>query len=43
MDRDLPTGAGRLAQLYPAVWEAYEGLGEVAAEAGPLDAKPAGS
>ncbi len=39
MKRDLPTGAARLQELYPAVWQANEKLGETVAEAGPLDAK----
>ena len=34
-----PTGAGVLADEFPAVWEAYQGLGKAAAEAGPLDAR----
>ena len=39
MNEKLPSGAGRLADRYPAVWTAYERLGEAAAEAGPLDIK----
>jgi alkylhydroperoxidase/carboxymuconolactone decarboxylase family protein YurZ len=39
MKRDLPSGAGRLADGYPKVWAAFEGLGEAVAEDGPLDAK----
>jgi alkylhydroperoxidase/carboxymuconolactone decarboxylase family protein YurZ len=39
MKRDLPTGARRLADLHPKVWAAYQHLGEVVAEGGPLDAK----
>lgn len=35
----LPAGAGRLATRYPAVWQAYEALGETCAEHGPLDAR----
>lgn len=33
----LPSGAGEVAKAYPAVWEAYAGLGKACAEAGPLD------
>jgi alkylhydroperoxidase/carboxymuconolactone decarboxylase family protein YurZ len=39
MKRDLPSGAGRLADRYPKIWTAYEGLGESVAEGGPLEAK----
>jgi alkylhydroperoxidase/carboxymuconolactone decarboxylase family protein YurZ len=39
MKRDLPSGAGRLADRHPKVWVAYEHLGEAVAEGGPLDAK----
>ena len=39
MKRDLPSGAGRLANRHPKVWAAYEQLGETVAEGGPLDAK----
>src|ERR1017187_7720904 len=39
MKRDLPSGAGRLADRHPKVWTAYENLGEAVAEGGPLDAK----
>jgi alkylhydroperoxidase/carboxymuconolactone decarboxylase family protein YurZ len=34
---NLPSGAGDVAKAYPAVWEAYAGLGKACAEAGPLD------
>jgi len=34
---ELPSGAGRVARAYPAVWQAYAALGEAAATAGPLD------
>ena len=34
-----PTGAGALAEGFPGVWEAYQGLGKATAEAGPLDAR----
>ncbi len=36
---DLPSGAGKVAKAYPAVWRAYEALGKATAEAGPLDAR----
>jgi Uncharacterized homolog of gamma-carboxymuconolactone decarboxylase subunit len=39
MKRDLPSGAGRLADRHPKVWAAYEHLGEAVAEGGPLDVK----
>jgi alkylhydroperoxidase/carboxymuconolactone decarboxylase family protein YurZ len=39
MTRDLPSGAGRLADRHSKVWSAYEQLGEAVAEGGPLDAK----
>jgi alkylhydroperoxidase/carboxymuconolactone decarboxylase family protein YurZ len=35
----LPAAAGKVARSYPAVWSAYEALGEAVAEAGPLDAR----
>jgi len=34
---ELPSGAGKVARAYPAVWEAYAALGKATAEAGPLD------
>jgi alkylhydroperoxidase/carboxymuconolactone decarboxylase family protein YurZ len=34
---DLPVGASRIAKGFTDVWEAYAGLGEACAEAGPLD------
>ncbi|MEX0696005.1 MAG: carboxymuconolactone decarboxylase family protein [Dongiaceae bacterium] len=34
---ELPSGAGKVARAYPAVWRAYAALGKAAAEAGPLD------
>lgn len=34
---ELPSAAGKVAQTYPAVWQAYAALGKAAAEAGPLD------
>jgi alkylhydroperoxidase/carboxymuconolactone decarboxylase family protein YurZ len=37
--QDLPSGAARLAQRYPGVWNAYEGVGEVVSRSGPLDSK----
>jgi alkylhydroperoxidase/carboxymuconolactone decarboxylase family protein YurZ len=39
MKENLPSGAGRLAELYPDVWAAYAGLGAAVADAGPLDPK----
>jgi alkylhydroperoxidase/carboxymuconolactone decarboxylase family protein YurZ len=36
---ELPSGAGDLARKYPAVWQAYSGLGEACADAGPIDGK----
>ena len=33
----LPQALARLADEYPQVWEAYNHLGDAAAEAGPLD------
>jgi alkylhydroperoxidase/carboxymuconolactone decarboxylase family protein YurZ len=36
---ELPSGAARLAERYPAVWKAYAALGEQCAEQGPLDAR----
>ena len=39
MTQELPSGAAKLAKQFPQVWDAYRGLGEACAEAGPLDAK----
>ena len=36
-DFDLPTGAKRVADEFPAVWQAYQALGAASSEAGPLD------
>jgi alkylhydroperoxidase/carboxymuconolactone decarboxylase family protein YurZ len=36
---ELPSGAGDLARKYPAIWQAYSGLGEACADAGPIDGK----
>jgi len=36
---ELPTGAKRLAERHPKVWDAFEKLGNEVAEAGPLDGK----
>jgi alkylhydroperoxidase/carboxymuconolactone decarboxylase family protein YurZ len=33
----LPAGAGKVADQYPEVWDAYAELGRACAEAGPLD------
>lgn len=35
----LPSGAARLAERYPGLWQAYAQLGERAAGAGPLTAR----
>jgi alkylhydroperoxidase/carboxymuconolactone decarboxylase family protein YurZ len=34
---NLPSGAGEIAQRYPAIWAAYVALGKASSEAGPLD------
>lgn len=34
-----PSGAGRLAEDYPAVWNSYAALGKSVAESGTLDAR----
>lgn len=40
MERDeLPTIVQEFASKYPDVWDAYNRLGQAAAEAGPLDAR----
>ncbi len=36
MMKHVPAAAGKLAQEYPAVWEAYAALGRATAETGPL-------
>jgi alkylhydroperoxidase/carboxymuconolactone decarboxylase family protein YurZ len=36
---NLPSGAGEVAQAYPAIWAAYAALGKACSEAGPLDAR----
>lgn len=36
-DEQLPAGAGRVADHYPEVWQAYAELGKACSEAGPLD------
>jgi alkylhydroperoxidase/carboxymuconolactone decarboxylase family protein YurZ len=36
---DLPSGAGKLSEAYPSVWDAYAALGRATAEAGPMDAR----
>ncbi|WP_236617181.1 carboxymuconolactone decarboxylase family protein [Litchfieldella anticariensis] len=36
-NHDLPSGAGKVAERYPDVWNAYAALGEACAQAGPLD------
>jgi len=37
--RRIPSGARRLAEGFPEVWNAYAQLGEACAEAGPLNAR----
>lgn len=39
MNKLPPSGAGRLANDFPAVWETYAALGKAVAEAGELDAR----
>ena len=39
MTKKLPRAATNVAELYPRIWQAYEGLGEACATAGPLDAQ----
>jgi alkylhydroperoxidase/carboxymuconolactone decarboxylase family protein YurZ len=34
---NLPSGAGEVAQAYPAIWAAYAALGKACSEAGPLE------
>jgi alkylhydroperoxidase/carboxymuconolactone decarboxylase family protein YurZ len=36
---NLPSGAGEIAQAYPAIWAAYAALGKTCSEAGPLDGR----
>ena len=38
-ERDLPAGAGRVAERHAAVWRAYEQLGTACSEAGPVDGR----
>ncbi|AMD00783.1 MULTISPECIES: carboxymuconolactone decarboxylase family protein [Halomonas] len=38
-NQDLPSGAGKVADDYPEVWQAFASLGKACAEAGPLDAR----
>ncbi len=33
----LPSGASRIAQLYPDIWNAFAALGRACSEAGPLE------
>lgn len=35
----LPSGAGKLAERHPEIWQSFTELGESCAEAGPLDAR----
>ncbi len=39
--KNLPSGAGAVAQAYPAIWSAYAALGKACAEAGPIDSQTA--
>jgi alkylhydroperoxidase/carboxymuconolactone decarboxylase family protein YurZ len=39
---NLPSGAGEIAQAYPAIWAAYAALGKACSEAGPLDERTRG-
>jgi alkylhydroperoxidase/carboxymuconolactone decarboxylase family protein YurZ len=34
---NLPSGASRVAQTYPAVWTAFAALGQACSEAGPIE------
>jgi len=38
-NKDLPGAAGRVAEAYPDIWNAYAALGVACADCGPLDAK----
>ena len=38
-DIELPTIVQKLIEKHPDVWETYNNLGQVAAEAGPIDEK----
>ncbi|WP_163557752.1 carboxymuconolactone decarboxylase family protein [Halomonas sp. NO4] len=38
-DHQLPSGAGKVAEDYPEVWDAFQALGKRCAESGPLDAR----
>jgi alkylhydroperoxidase/carboxymuconolactone decarboxylase family protein YurZ len=38
-DVKLPTAAARLAKSHPQLWEAYQRLGELISQAGPLAAR----
>jgi alkylhydroperoxidase/carboxymuconolactone decarboxylase family protein YurZ len=33
---DLPSGAGKVADAFPDVWEAYAALGKACSESGPI-------
>ena len=39
MTKNMPAAAGKLAEDYPEIWEAYSSLGAACANAGPLDDK----
>lgn len=36
---NLPSGAGEVAQAYPAVWNAFAALGKACSEAGPIEGR----
>jgi alkylhydroperoxidase/carboxymuconolactone decarboxylase family protein YurZ len=36
---NLPSGAGKVARTYPAVWQAFAELGQACAEAGPIEGR----
>ncbi len=38
-NHNLPSGAGKVADAHPEVWQAFAALGKACAEAGPLDAR----
>lgn len=38
-EKNLPGVAGKVAETYPDIWNAYAALGAACAESGPLDAK----
>ena len=34
---NLPSGASRIAQVYPDIWTAFATLGQACSEAGPIE------